>query len=120
MGVIGSRVLMLGRRVRRSALRHYAGRVFATFVATLFSAPVYDTQCGLKVFRASCVGRHLHQPTDRRWVWDTQLLLAMLAAGERVDECPIDWVEAGGSRVALLDGARMVLALLRFRYHGFA
>ncbi len=119
-GVIGSRVMMLGRRVSRSALRHYLGRVFATFVGLLFSTPTYDTQCGLKAFRASAVRRHLNAPSDRRWVWDTQLLLAMLSAGEAVVELPIDWTEMGGSRLNLRDVPGMALALLRFRFrdHG--
>lgn len=117
--VIGSRVLMLGRRVNRSACRHYLGRVFATFVSLLFGVPAYDTQCGLKAFRAAALRRHLERPTDRRWVWDTQLLLSLLAAREPVEELPIDWEEAGGSRLRALDGPRMALALLRFRLsHG--
>lgn len=114
-GVIGSRVLMLGRKVSRRALRHYTGRVFATYVSLLFGAPVYDSQCGLKAFRAEAVRRHLDAPTDRRWVWDTQLLLSLLAAGEKVEELPVDWKETGGSRLSLLDAPCMALSLLRFK-----
>lgn len=114
-GAIGSRVLMLGRRVRRRPLRHYLGRLFATFVSVLFAAPVYDTQCGLKAFRAQALARHLDAPADPRWVWDTQLLLAMLEAGEEIEEVPIDWAETPGSRLRLLDPARMAWSLLRFR-----
>lgn len=115
-GVIGSRVLMLGRSVRRRAARHYLGRLFATFVALCFDAPVYDTQCGLKAFRAAAVRRHLDAPLDRRWVWDTQLLLSMLAAGERVEELPIDWAEAPGSKLRFSDPLLMTWSLLRFRW----
>jgi dolichyl-phosphate beta-glucosyltransferase len=114
-GVIGSRVLMLGREVRRRAARHYAGRVFATFVSTLFGVAVYDTQCGLKAFRAQALRRHLDAPTDKRWVWDTQLLLSMLEAGERVLELPVDWAEAPGSRLRPLDPPRMAWSLLLFK-----
>jgi glycosyltransferase involved in cell wall biosynthesis len=112
---IGSRVMMLGRTIRRDAARHYAGRAFATFVSACFGAPVYDTQCGLKAFRAEPLRRHLDAPTDARWVWDTQLLLSFLAAGERVVEVPIDWAETPGSRLGLLDPLRMAWSLLRFR-----
>lgn len=117
-GVIGARILMLGRAVKRRPLRHYAGRVFATFVSLLFDAPVYDTQCGLKAFRADALRRHLDAPTDFRWVWDTQLLLSMIAAGEKLEEFPIDWTETPGSRLRLLDPARMAWSLLRFRLAG--
>lgn len=114
-GVIGSRVLMLGRQVRRRAARHYAGRVFATFVSVLFGVPAYDTQCGLKAFRADALRRHLDAPTEARWVWDTQLLLSMLEAGERVEELPVDWAETPGSRLRPLDPPRMAWSLLLFR-----
>jgi glycosyltransferase involved in cell wall biosynthesis len=115
-GVIGSRVQMLGRRVVRRAARHYTGRLFATFVSLYFHQPVYDTQCGLKLFAGDALRRHLSVPTDDRWVWDTQLLLAMLHAGEPIHEMPIDWTETGNSKVSLVrDPLRMVWHLVQFR-----
>ena len=115
-GVIGSRVKMLGRSVLRDPLRHCSGRVFATFVALYFRCGAYDTQCGLKVFDASVLPRYLDAPIDSRWVWDTQLLLAMLHGGERIHEIPIDWKETGHSNVSLLrDPLTMVRSLVRFK-----
>lgn len=115
-GVIGSRVNMLGRTVRRNPLRHYLGRVFATFVSEWFNQAVYDTQCGLKVFERVMLRRHLDAPEDVRWVWDTQLLLAMLHAGERIHELPVDWRETGESKLSLVrDPLQMVWRLVRFR-----
>lgn len=115
--VIGSRVALLGRNISRSAARHYLGRVFATFVSLLFGARVYDTQCGMKLFRASALGRHLDAPTDFRWVWDTELVLAMLAAGETVHEFPVDWRETGGSKLSFSrDPLMMALRLVLFRF----
>ncbi len=115
-GAIGSRVKMLGRSVVRDPLRHCSGRVFATFVALYFHCGVYDTQCGLKVFDASVLRHYLDAPIDTRWVWDTELLLAMLHAGERIHEIPIDWKETGHSKVSLLrDPLTMVRSLIRFK-----
>ena len=117
-GVIGSRVKMLGRSIYRSTVRHYAGRVFATFVSLCFDQPIYDSQCGLKIFRVEVLRRYLHMPMDRRWTWDTQLLLAMLHAGEIIHEVPINWRETSGSRLSVLrDSASMVVKLIRFRRH---
>jgi len=117
--VIGSRVALLGRDVERSAARHYLGRVFATFLSLLFGARVYDTQCGMKLFRASALRRHLDVPTDFRWVWDTELVLAMLAAGETVHEFPVDWRETRGSKLSFpRDPLMMVMRLIRFRFRG--
>jgi dolichyl-phosphate beta-glucosyltransferase len=115
-GVIGSRVCMLGRSVVRNPLRHYLGRVFATFVSEWFNQAVYDTQCGLKIFERETLQRHLETPNDDRWVWDTQLLLAMLYAGERIHELPVDWRETGGSKLSMVrDPLVMVWRLFTFR-----
>jgi dolichyl-phosphate beta-glucosyltransferase len=115
-GAIGSRVRMLGRTVVRSPLRHCVGRVFATFVTAYFGCAVYDTQCGLKVFETDALRRYLRVPTDDRWVWDTELLLAMLHGGERIHEIPINWRETGQSKVSLIrDPLRMFWNLVKFK-----
>ena len=114
--VAGSRVQMLGREVVRSALRHYTGRVFATFVSLCFGVRMYDSQCGLKVFKAGVLRRYLSIPDDFRWVWDTELVLAMLHGGETVHELPIDWREVGGSKVSFFrDPVIMAAHLIAFR-----
>jgi len=116
VGVIGSRVRLLGRSVVRTPLRHYSGRVFATFVSLWFGQAVYDTQCGLKVFERETLRRHLDAPDDVRWVWDTQLLLAMLHAKEQIHEVPVDWQETGASKVSLVrHPLAMIWSLIRFR-----
>lgn len=115
-GVLGSRVKLLGSDVRRNELRHYLGRIFATIVSLWFGAAVYDLQCGLKVFRAPVLKRYLDRPTDLRWVWDSQLVLAMVRGGEALAEVPIDWREVPGSKVSLLrDPLVMLVRLLRFK-----
>ncbi len=120
---IGSRIRLLGRDVERSALRHYLGRVFATAASLVLSLPVYDTQCGLKLFRNLPEIRGiLAEPFASRWIFDVELLArvaaapALIAPQHRVREVPLEqWVAASGSRLRLRDFLAAPWELLKIR-----
>jgi glycosyltransferase involved in cell wall biosynthesis len=115
--IFGSRVRMLGRRVERSALRHWSGRFFAFLVALTVSSRVYDSQCGVKFLPAAAL-RHI-APWLREvgFCFDVEILAALETAGVRIEEVPIDWTDTPGSKVRLLrDTFRMALALLRISH----
>lgn len=111
--VMGSRVRMLGRRIRRSGTRHYLGRLYATLASLALRLPVYDTQCGAKLFRSTaCLEEALAAPFRSRWSFDVELLRRLQRAWgdsgvERIVEIPLDeWCDRGGSKVTLGAGAR--------------
>jgi hypothetical protein len=124
--VVGSRVAMLGREIRRSTVRHFLGRAFATAASAVLRMPVYDTQCGAKLFRVTAQTAPLFaEPFCSRWVFDVEILarlqcsIAFLASTSSSDgmvyEVPLDqWRDVNGSRlrprdflVAALDLARI-------------
>lgn len=114
--VLASRVRLLGRDIQRRAHRHYVGRVFATFASLTLALPVYDTQCGAKVFRVTDALRAaLARPFTSTWVFDVELLARLLYPGEGVQptrseavlEVPLlRWYDVAGSKLRPFDGLR--------------
>jgi dolichyl-phosphate beta-glucosyltransferase len=124
--VLGARVQLMGRRIVRSRLRHYLGRVFATVASETLGLAVYDTQCGAKLFRVGPVVRELFaEPFVGGWIFDVEILARRIAAGrtrvlpaaeDAIYELPLDtWVDVAGSKVSPFDFARAILAIWRIR-----
>jgi len=126
--VLGSRVRLLGKFIARRPLRHYMGRVFATVASPMLRMPVYDTQCGAKMFRRTpALEEALSHPFRSHWIFDVEFLGRLLgwyrqhrpeAEGEAFFEYPLpEWRDVGGSRVRPWDLVRaaMELALLYLR-----
>ncbi|MGH7539769.1 MAG: glycosyltransferase [Gemmatimonadota bacterium] len=120
--VLGSRVRLLGRRIERQALRHYAGRGFATLASLILRLPVYDTQCGAKLFRATPeLESLLGTPFGSRWAFDVELLARLTTRTDRSEtatprgaEYPLEeWRDVPGSSLRLRDGITVSWDLLR-------
>lgn len=110
--VFGSRVQLLGRKIQRSATRHYLGRIFATCASVILKMPVYDTQCGAKIFRATAeLAEVLQQPFCSRWIFDVELIARFMnvegggrSVGHRIYEFPLHcWNDVPGSKVRARD-----------------
>ena len=122
--VLGARVQLLGRDIRRRPLRHYLGRAFATVVALVLSVDVYDSQCGAKLFRATeTVAELFSSPFLSRWIFDVEILarfvrLKRMEGSTRPEEflyeLPLPaWRDVGGSHLGAKDVVIALFDLVR-------
>ena len=121
-GVLGSRVALLGRDIERNAIRHFSGRVFATFASLILQCPVYDSQCGGKVFKVSTqLQNALSVSFVSKWGFDIELIGRLLRQTNPLSphglrEIPLSsWHDVSGSKVKTLDGVKTFIELVAIR-----
>lgn len=76
--VLGSRIRILGKDIRRSHSRHYVSRVFATLASLILEIPVYDTQCGAKIFSVKLAQLAFKNPFKSNWLFDVELIQRLI------------------------------------------
>lgn len=117
--VMGARVRRLGARIQRTWYRHYLGRIFATLASVVLQMPVYDTQCGAKLFAADLARTVFEKPLLTRWIFDVELLARVSRVfpadvGGAVFELPLRvWEDKASSRLKFIHYLQAPLELYR-------
>jgi dolichyl-phosphate beta-glucosyltransferase len=116
--VLASRIAILGSNIDRKAVRHYLGRVFATFASIILGLPVYDTQCGAKLFRVTpSLRAAVSEKFLSRWAFDVELLGRLLAgtppvpASEWLEVPLLEWNDVPGSKLQPISMAKTLAEL---------
>ena len=122
--IFGARVALLGRNIKRNLPRHYLGRVFATLASNVLDLPIYDSQCGAKLFRTGDeLSLVLSRPFMNKWIFDVEILAcyvglrkAAAATKPQLEDClyeyPLEeWRDIAGSKLNLLDKVRGLTGL---------
>ncbi len=104
--VFGSRIKRIGANIDRKRSRFLIGRVIATTISTILKLPVYDTQCGCKVFTKDLAKEVFIKPFISKWLFDVEIFQRILAlygrekALNKMIEIPLkSWIEKGDSKV---------------------
>jgi hypothetical protein len=85
-------------------------------VRVVLGSKLSDHQCGFKSFRKDTVLPIVNKTEDQRWFWDTEFLVRAQRDGLKIEEIPVEWVEAADSKFRLMqDSFQMFKALMRFK-----
>jgi len=122
---LGSRVRLLGYDIERRTARHYLGRLFATAASFVLDLPVYDTQCGAKMFRVTAPLRvAVKNPFVSRWGFDVELIDRLTHESDNplqvrdFVEVPLRaWRDRQGSKLSRRAMARSALELASIYLH---
>lgn len=123
--VMGLRLLRLGAKVQRKRSRHLMGRIFATLSSLILQLPVYDTQCGAKLFHTSIIDDLFSEHFITSWLFDIELLFryrntyGIERAKTKIYELPLlQWNDIAGSKLKFKDffKAPYELCKIKFKY----
>lgn len=119
--VIGSRVKRLGSDIKRYAIRHYLGRIFATMASVTLDLEVYDSQCGAKIFRKETAKKLFSKPFESKWLFDLELIYRLKNVhpaefNKVILEVPLrTWREQGDTRIRFFDFITAPMELLKIK-----
>jgi dolichyl-phosphate beta-glucosyltransferase len=116
---IGSRWLNAALQTQRQSFhRQLFGRIFNFLLRLVLGLKFKDTQCGFKAFTRRATRKLVPLQRIEGWGFDPELLFLAHKFGCRVEEVPVKWGHAGGSRIQpFADGVRMFQEMVRIRWY---
>jgi dolichyl-phosphate beta-glucosyltransferase len=113
---VGSRALARDK-AERSPTRRLLSFGLRMYQQLLVPTGVRDTQCGFKMFRSDAALEILDHCQVRGFAFDIDMLYTAHRLNMRIDERPVEWVDAPGSKVRpIKDSLTFALELLKIRY----
>lgn len=104
----GSRIKRIGTEIIRKPYRHYLGRIFSTYASIILHLPVYDTQCGAKIFKKEIASRIFTEKFISRWLFDVEIfaritnIYGVEKAKKIMIEVPLNkWQDKGDSKITI-------------------
>ncbi len=104
--------------IHQSWFRENSGKIFNRFVRLITGLPFRDTQCGFKLFKMSNCRALFEKQRLSRFGFDVELLYIARKWGLSMQEVPVLWRHASGSKVRFAtDAPRMLLDLFAIRWN---
>jgi dolichyl-phosphate beta-glucosyltransferase len=108
---IGSRAKPdLERKVTALVYRKYIGNIFNKIVQSLLLPGLYDTQCGLKLFKQHVAKDLFCVSLIEGYAFDVEILYLAKLRNYVVQEIAINWTNVAGSKVNVLRDSIIMLA----------
>ena len=117
--VIGSRLLRGDLpNIKRPFHRALFSFLYSKTFRVLFRIPIYDPQCGIKLFKSRILPNLLKNTTISGFAFDTDMIVTAYSLSLRVKEVPVEWVHGKSSTVNVLSEVQsMGLDLLSIWYN---
>lgn len=113
---IGSRALAQSEiRERQPLYRELGGKLFNLVVRLFLLPDLHDTQCGFKLFRRDAIQPLLDHLANDGFAFDVEILALARAAGLRIAEVPVIWVNSPMTRVRMSAALRAYSDLMAIR-----
>ena len=122
--VFGSRIKKLDNNIQRKAYRFIIGRVIATFISKMLRLPIYDSQCGCKIFSREWATLIFSEAFLTRWLFDVEIFYRLInhfgrnKIQTKILEVPLSaWIDSENSKVSIFYGIKVWFDLLKIYSH---
>ena len=122
--VFGSRIKKLDNNIRRKTHRFIIGRIIASFISKMLRLPIYDSQCGCKIFSREWATFIFNEAFLTRWLFDVEIFYRLINHFGRTKiqteilEVPLaTWIDSENSKVSLFYGIKVWFDLLKIYRH---
>jgi dolichyl-phosphate beta-glucosyltransferase len=122
--VFGSRIKKLDNNIQRKPHRFIVGRIIATFISKMLRLPIYDSQCGCKIFSREWATLIFNEAFLTRWLFDVEIFYRLInhfgrtKIQTKILEVPLSaWIDSENSKVSLFYGIRVWFDLIKIYRH---
>ncbi len=120
LAVIGSRSAPYGASIKRSFKRKITAYIMRRMIHAILKTPIYDTQCGAKIFTRELASEIFEKPFISPWLFDVEFIhrIGKERFKKSVREMQLkQWHDVPGSNLGLKDTFQILSDLFKIKKH---